>query len=1009
MLALARLVDHISYVQVVPDSAFDLNQTIFVSVTGAFTRAALKATTGNQHFWEEGRLMAIQQMYLATQQQFVPRPVADGSRNFSPVLEFMQSKCNFKMEHADGSFYDHLFFVRDYSALHYPQQSPKILFLHSIMGVATNLWPMEAKNVPALQKLLTKEEFFHIAAFPTVLRLIKGTDFLLDLYNLEAAAAMATSGERSWKKLRGLRCMRMLDGEAIEFESMEALYTHLNFHAIHLLDFLPLCGWRANWARPFVHDFLMLFAVLKALGKLEANIDVPAGLVEIGVEGFRGGRGSSCDGGEERMILRPVKSLVELYRLKSKAEGHGNGGYADVACDTEGQPSTAMHILMRSLPRRLLEKLQRKQVARFTKEINRSLKYEWVLENVGPSELLTPSSGYNFRGKHIGWWGGVSIIVNTTVGAGLAAVPLVFVQGGWFFPTLTTVIFGLLAGLASSWICECIRFVPGNEYFHSRVEFLTCVQNYVPSRWFALVATVGLFGALQTLNVVSIVTTAQSIDDFISELRGRNCGVELTGVNCIFHEDAALQANVNSPFENLAITEGFVICLLLAVPLALVNLEENVGFQIATFVFCIVTFALWIIDLVFWEGERIADANYNPVGTGGGVPNISSGHVFFHHYDLQHNHLHDGLMGTVMSNFAVAIIVPSWLNEKKPSVSVNETIWFSMGICVAIYLVVGLLGAAYFGHLLTEESNFLSVMIHRSASFPVRFTCYAYPVVASLTGVPLCSIVCRYNLLEQQLCTTERSANFWAILVPWMFAIPLQTLNHGNLAEGFLTSGSLLFSTWINFVVPFYVFLEYNDVYLEQPSLLSRLTSSSTSWLSERANRVAAMRSPVYRNISNGLSWPGEIVTSGSGTSNENVLVGAAGIGGGFENGANAINPSPNLLRVGGADVGDSLSPLSQGSIIVTGSGQQLAPGGSSSSASLLSESGARSDQIAVLGSPATAAPLAGIAEEVNLGSYRPLLPEEADAWQPNTDTEDEEGGAAGGLNPIDSRSFRIH
>eukprot|EP00391_Amoebophrya_sp_Ameob2_P007795 CAMPEP_0178999934 /NCGR_PEP_ID=MMETSP0795-20121207/10373_1 /TAXON_ID=88552 /ORGANISM="Amoebophrya sp., Strain Ameob2" /LENGTH=485 /DNA_ID=CAMNT_0020692837 /DNA_START=178 /DNA_END=1635 /DNA_ORIENTATION=+ len=386
MLALARLVDHISYVQVVPDSAFDLNQTIFVSVTGAFTRAALKATTGNQHFWEEGRLMAIQQMYLATQQQFVPRPVADGSRNFSPVLEFMQSKCNFKMEHADGSFYDHLFFVRDYSALHYPQQSPKILFLHSIMGVATNLWPMEAKNVPALQKLLTKEEFFHIAAFPTVLRLIKGTDFLLDLYNLEAAAAMATSGERSWKKLRGLRCMRMLDGEAIEFESMEALYTHLNFHAIHLLDFLPLCGWRANWARPFVHDFLMLFAVLKALGKLEANIDVPAGLVEIGVEGFRGGRGSSCDGGEERMILRPVKSLVELYRLKSKAEGHGNGGYADVACDTEGQPSTAMHILMRSLPRRLLEKLQRKQVARFTKEINRSLKYEWVLENVGPSE-----------------------------------------------------------------------------------------------------------------------------------------------------------------------------------------------------------------------------------------------------------------------------------------------------------------------------------------------------------------------------------------------------------------------------------------------------------------------------------------------------------------------------------------------------------------------------------------------------------------------------------------------
>ena len=41
-----------------------------------------------------------------------------------------------------------------------------------IAWVAQNCFPMEANKIPTLERLLTVDEFAHVAAFPTVLRLL---------------------------------------------------------------------------------------------------------------------------------------------------------------------------------------------------------------------------------------------------------------------------------------------------------------------------------------------------------------------------------------------------------------------------------------------------------------------------------------------------------------------------------------------------------------------------------------------------------------------------------------------------------------------------------------------------------------------------------------------------------------------------------------------------------------------------------------------------------------------
>ena len=69
----------------------------------------------------------------------------------SSLFHFMFTECDFSIEHADGSFLDHLHFCHDYTAVHFSSASPRVMLLHSIMGVGTNCFPMGIEKLPTLR------------------------------------------------------------------------------------------------------------------------------------------------------------------------------------------------------------------------------------------------------------------------------------------------------------------------------------------------------------------------------------------------------------------------------------------------------------------------------------------------------------------------------------------------------------------------------------------------------------------------------------------------------------------------------------------------------------------------------------------------------------------------------------------------------------------------------------------------------------------------------------------
>jgi hypothetical protein len=257
-------VDHAGKARTAPMPGFDLNRTIFKTLESPLARFAMTQRIGLDVFWEEAAAREIAEAYAASVGAHPLPPVSP------ELLEFLLTKCDFDVEHADGSFLDHLYFCFEYAVRHGPAHAPLVMFLHSILGTGTNTFAMPASEIPALRALLSDFDFRHIESFPSVLRLLY-TD-LLERLDAEAPRL---------GQLRAITMHRVIDNAPLEL-SADDLWIALNYQLMHLVDFLPVADWSRNANDTNLMLFRRLRGLLVKLGKLEAKVDeLPArGAVE---------------------------------------------------------------------------------------------------------------------------------------------------------------------------------------------------------------------------------------------------------------------------------------------------------------------------------------------------------------------------------------------------------------------------------------------------------------------------------------------------------------------------------------------------------------------------------------------------------------------------------------------------------------------------------------------------------------------------------------------------------
>ena len=254
-IARGAALEHTGKVRIEPIPNFDLNRTIFKTLEGKAARFVMTARVGKEAHWDAATAQGVNAEYAAARTTH-PLPAVS-----TTLMQFLVNECDFNVEHADGSFLDHLYFCFEYSVQHYPRHSPLVMLLHSILGTGTNTFAMTADKIPQLRPLMTPWEWTQVEAFPSVLRLLYAGPLRQELReNIHRPDAIAS-----------IKFHRVIDNEPISL-SGEDFWIALNYQLIHLVDFLPAANWPLHQNDTSFILFRDLYDLLERVGKREAIV-----------------------------------------------------------------------------------------------------------------------------------------------------------------------------------------------------------------------------------------------------------------------------------------------------------------------------------------------------------------------------------------------------------------------------------------------------------------------------------------------------------------------------------------------------------------------------------------------------------------------------------------------------------------------------------------------------------------------------------------------------------------
>lgn len=404
-----------------------------------------------------------------------------------------------------------------------------------------------------------------------------------------------------------------------------------------------------------------------------------------------------------------------------------------------------------------------------------------------------------------GTLGSMSIAVNFLTGPAMLQIPSLYKKSGWIPTTMCILCTGFFATLACLHFANAISKIQGNRTFSKEIEYSNAFQLYWPNNsWISLATEISFFLCVTCLNVSSLVDSAQVFDVMLCILGGTSHALSITpssssssssetttmvgGLDfayqswdfssCDDNEDCIPFSN-NENDSGVLLTLGYIVNVIIFMPLALMNLQDNAAWQVAEFLVLIVTCAifsfLFISNGIEWEGR---------LGLWG--------------------ESYDSLLGVVLFNFALVISIPAWLFEKEPTVNAAKVITSGSVMSAMLYIILGTLGALSNDKV---NDNMLQSFMAGGQGITMQITSFFFAVFIVGLGIPLLSVLCRLNLTGSGY--SELTGDVLAVYLPFGFS---WLFYRGHMITLLLTWGGNLFTSLVAFLFPIFLALRALEV-----------------------------------------------------------------------------------------------------------------------------------------------------------------------------------------------------
>mmetsp|Transcript_9674 Transcript_9674/g.20875 ORF Transcript_9674/g.20875 Transcript_9674/m.20875 type:complete len:622 (-) Transcript_9674:1504-3369(-) len=465
----------------------------------------------------------------------------------------------------------------------------------------------------------------------------------------------------------------------------------------------------------------------------------------------------------------------------------------------------------------------------------------------------------------IGYLGSFAIAVNSLTGPAMLELPAAFAESGLIPTTFTLLFVCFLSASCSLYMANSISRVPvtkqreytdmeevgglnsdgvshkdadqtpaaskqssgenGVQYNHdfkAEVEFsavFSTFWGYHP--WFHVTHLL-FWGCITCLNISSIVDTSQVVDTILGHCIGSwalqvgwGRQPHLVGWDARLCSDEELSQGECLPFRPILMNEeddgtylltvGMLITSCAFLPMALMDLKENAGWQISGFIVLLLTSLQFVIQFAMeiFNPSSDAFAAHDASGLPEERPSWYSEEALW-------GKQWDDLFGVVLFNFALVIAVPAWLYEREPHVDVPTVIYGSSFLSTFLYIAIGWLGNLAVPHV---SSNFLASLMSGMYGHYMQFGASVFAFFIVGLGIPLFSVLTRLNLIGESpdapALLQRPMANVLAVYVPFGAS---WFLYDGHAITKLLSWGGIIFTSIVAFILPLFLALHVSKL-----------------------------------------------------------------------------------------------------------------------------------------------------------------------------------------------------